>query len=234
MAPRKPRPSRNRSNQPAVEASAPKTTRAGAGSRREREAARTTGEKIRRKLDAVPDRIDIRDWFYQPTLSPLPDQVVNIQIVPVVLDQGSEGACTGFALASVINYQLATRNLLNARNQERIVSPRMIYEMARRYDEWPGEDYEGSSARGAMKGWVAHGVARRTSWPDKLHGPGNLTQEIAGEAQRTPGGAYYRVMHRNIRDLHSALFEAGILYVTIMVHQGWTNPVPARQNSPTR
>jgi hypothetical protein len=151
---------------------------------------------------------------------------VNIPLVPVILDQGAEGACTGFALASVINYQLASRNLLNARNQERIVSPRMLYEMARRYDEWPGEDYEGSSARGAMKGWVAHGVARRTSWPDKLHGPGNLTQELAAEAERTPGGAYYRVVHRNIRDLHSALFEAGILYATIMVHEGWQNPGP--------
>src|SRR5262245_31908331 len=162
MAPR--RTAKNQSDQPTVEISAPKATRVPAPSRREKEAARTTGEKIRRTFDAVPDRIDIRDWFYQPTLSPLPDQVVNIPLVPVVLDQGSEGACTGFALASVINYQLAARNLLNARNQARIVSPRMLYEMARRYDEWPGEDYEGSSARGAMKGWMAHGVASRLSW----------------------------------------------------------------------
>lgn len=29
--------------------------------------------------------------------------------------------------------------------------------MARRYGEWPGENYEGSSARGAMKGWHQHG-----------------------------------------------------------------------------
>ena len=34
----------------------------------------------------------------------------------------------------------------------------MLYEMARKYDEWPGEHYEGSSARGGMKGWMAHGV----------------------------------------------------------------------------
>jgi Papain family cysteine protease len=228
MAPRRTRQAKNQSDQPVVEVSAPKATRAPALSRREREAARTTGEKIRRKFDAVPDRIDVRDWFYQPALSPLPDQVVNIQLVPVVLDQGSEGACTGFALASVVNYQLASRNLLNARNQARIVSPRMLYEMARRYDEWPGEDYEGSSARGAMKGWVAHGVASRTSWPDKVHGPGHLTHEIANEAQRTPGGAYYRVMHRNIRDLHSALSEAGIVYATLMVHQGWEEPGPRK------
>ncbi len=57
-----------------------------------------------RTLDAFPDRIDIRDWMYQPTLSGLPDTLVNCSAVPVILDQGSEGACTGFALSAVINY----------------------------------------------------------------------------------------------------------------------------------
>jgi hypothetical protein len=60
----------------------------------------------RRKKDAAPDRIDVRDLFYQPTLAPLPETLVNIGRVPRVLDQGEEGACTGFALAAVIHYQL--------------------------------------------------------------------------------------------------------------------------------
>jgi hypothetical protein len=209
-----------------VETSSPKTTRAPASKRRNKAPAKTTEEIIKRKLDAVPDRIDIRDWFYQPLLSPLPDQVVNIDLVPEILDQGREGACTGFALAAVINYHLANRNLINARNRDRAVSPRMIYEMARRYDEWPGEGYEGSSARGAMKGWVAHGVCRRASWPDELHGPENFSYDLSDEAQHTPGGAYYRVIHTNIRDMHAALNETGILYATIMVHEGWRQPGP--------
>ena len=40
----------------------------------------------------------------------------------------------------------------------------MLYEMAKRYDEWPGEDYDGSSARGAMKGWHKHGVCSDEHW----------------------------------------------------------------------
>ena len=40
----------------------------------------------------------------------------------------------------------------------------MFYEMAKRYDEWPGEDYDGSSARGAMKGWHKHGVCATSCW----------------------------------------------------------------------
>ena len=173
----------------------------------------------RRVKDAQPDRIDVRDWFYKPTLSPLPDELVNCGRVPAVLDQGSEGACTGFALAAVINFHLAARKV------ERRVSPQMIYSLARRYDEWPGEDYEGSSARGAMKGWVAHGVCEHDSW--STQSDRSLSEKLAKEAARTPGGAYYRVSHRNLRDLHAALAETGILYMTLMVHAGWDKPGPS-------
>ena len=93
------------------EASGPKTTRPVAEKRREASSP-TTGRKIRRTLDAAPDRIDVRDWQYQPTLAPLPDLVVNCRRVPKILDQGQEGACTGFALAACINFQLAGRGLV--------------------------------------------------------------------------------------------------------------------------
>ena len=169
----------------------------------------------RRKLDAMPDRVDLRDWFYQPSLAPLPDQIVNCDRVPEILDQGQEGACTGYALAAVINFHLEQRHI------RRRASERMLYEMARRYDEWPGEDYEGSSARGAIQGWCAHGVCPRELWQPTLHGPTHLTPERAAAALTTPGGAYYRVQHRQVRDMHSALNEAGILYCTLMVHAGW-------------
>ncbi|MEW5771175.1 MAG: C1 family peptidase [Pseudomonadota bacterium] len=171
-------------------------------------------------LNAVPDRIDIRDWVYQPTLAPVPPVLVNCQRVPEILDQGTEGACTGFALAAVANFLLASQG------RERRASPRMLYEMARRYDEWPGEWYEGSSARGAMKGWVRHGVAQRALWGDAQHGTRHMTQAVVRDAMQCPGGAYYRVNHRQVRDMHAALAEVGILYATLMVHDGWMAPGP--------
>jgi len=175
----------------------------------------TAATATKRKLDAMPDRVDLRDWFYQPSLAPLPDQIVNCDRVPEILDQGQEGACTGYALAAVINFHLDQRHI------RRRASERMLYEMARRYDEWPGEDYEGSSARGGIKGWCAHGVCPRELWKPTLHGPTHLTPQRAAAALGTPGGAYYRVQHRQVRDMHSALHEAGILYCTLMVHEGW-------------
>ena len=171
-----------------------------------------------RRLDAVPDKIDIRDWFYQPSLNPLPHTIVNCDLVPHILDQGSEGACTGFALAAVINF------LRSDARKAGSVSPQMLYEMARRYDEWPGDSYEGSSARGAMKGWVAHGVCSQSMWPIALKGYRDFTPAMATDARRTPGGAFYRVMHRQIRDVHSAIAEVGAVYVTLMAHDGWDDP----------
>ena len=180
-----------------------------------------TWARLKSSLNALPDSIDIRDWIYQPSLLPVPPVLVNCQRVPEILDQGQEGACTGFALAAVANY------LLHNQGQDRRVSPRMLYEMARRYDEWPGEWYEGSSARGAMKGWLRHGVARQASWTDDMKGTKHMTQAMVREAMKCPGGAYYRVNHRQVRDMHAALAEVGILYATLMVHDGWFEPGPA-------
>jgi len=101
---------------------------------------KTSAEKAtRQRLDAFPDRIDLRDWFYQPALISLPDSLVSCAFIKptMVLDQGHEGACTGFALAAVVNFLRAKQKRAS------IVSPRMLYELARRYDEWQGEAYEG-------------------------------------------------------------------------------------------
>ncbi len=203
----------------------PKTTQPSAEKQRDKPAAKTTAQKIDKTLDAFPDKIDVRDWFYQPTLSPLPEQYIDFDNIPLILDQGTEGACTGFALAAVINYHLIKNKRVRAASiLKECVSPRMLYEMARRYDEWPGEDYVGSSARGSVKGWTAHGVAKKWQWEDDMTGPSHLDEALAKIAMEVPSGAYYRVMHRNIRDMHAAISETGILYATLMVHQGWMNP----------
>lgn len=105
----------------------------------------------------------------------------------------------------------------------------MLYEMARKYDEWPGEDYDGSSARGAMKGWMRHGVASRQVWPDRLKGSERLDLRRSRDALAMPGGAYFRVAHRQVRDVHAALVEVGIVYATLMVHDGWDAPSGAEK-----
>jgi len=187
------------------------------------EDAMTTTE---RTLDARPDTMDFRDQMFIPTLvevmeqKPL-DDYLKYKIP--VLDQGKEGACTGYGLATVANYLLSRRLGSTAANFSP-VSPRMFYILARRYDEWPGEDYSGSSARGAMKGWNKHGVCTSSEWPSQL-GSGKQDDTLSDarmqSARRHPLGAYFRVNHQDIIAMHAAIAEVGILYASSMVHDGW-------------
>lgn len=182
-------------------------------------------KKTTPKLDALPDTLDFRDRMFDPTLIEVPTNIPLADYqqwkIPI-LDQGQEGACTGFGLATVANYLLTRRKVIPDPSP---VSPRMFYEIAKRYDEWPGENYEGSSARGAMKGWHKHGVCAESVWPysAKKTAGDLLTSSRAEEAKRRPLGSYFRVNHRDLVAMHSAISEVGILYATAMVHSGWAD-----------
>jgi len=109
--------------------------------------ARSAGSPVR-TLDVRADDTDARDYIFQPSLALLPALVDHRESAPI-LDQLSEGACVGFALASVINVSLTRRahgqRRARTRRAQSSVSPKMLYEMGRRYDEWNGESYEGTS-----------------------------------------------------------------------------------------
>jgi hypothetical protein len=172
-----------------------------------------------RQLTARSDLLDFRDLMYTPTLVEVPtyrDLKSYRKAKVPILDQGREGACTGFGLATVVHYLMRTRRRVPDREA---ISPYMLYDMARRYDEWPGERYEGSSCRGAMKGWQKHGVCRLELWQSA--GGGTLSEKRSNDAASRPLGAYFRVNHRDLVAMHAAITEVGILYVSSNVHSGW-------------
>ncbi len=194
-------------------------------------------KSIGRTLDARPDRLDLRDREFTPNVVSLPqqwpDDATVRKLVPryckagLVLDQGDEGACTGFGLACLVNYlhwrvALATSN---GRTRHSTVSARMLYHLARFYDEWPGEDYDGSSCRGALKAWHKHGVCSDDMWPYR-DSAGRVRfikpqDQWAEEALQRRLGVYYRVNRASIVDLQAAIFEIGAIYVSADVHDGW-------------
>jgi hypothetical protein len=157
-----------------------------------------------------------------PPVTVIPQQVLEPKGAIPVLDQGQTNACTGFALASVIYHVLRTAK---RRPTECRVSPFMLYSMARRYDEFPGKWNvdTGSSARGAMKGWFKYGACSANLWLSVAmpKSPKNPKQDWWLDAVRRPLGAYYRLDPRAVTDMHVALNEVGILYVTAACHSGW-------------
>lgn len=181
-----------------------------------------TRQAAQRIYNVRPDTMDFRDKMYEATLIEVPKRIAleDYRKVKVpILDQGTEGACTGFGLATVTNYLLRKRKEVKGKDS---VSPRMMYEMAKRYDEWPGEKYDGSSARGAMKGWHKHGVCSESLWRyDPKKPDARLTEARIADAANRPLGAYFRVNHKDLVAMHAALAEVGILYATATVHAGW-------------
>lgn len=95
------------------------------------------------------------------------------------LDQGQEGACVGFscahALATTPRRHLPQVTQTDAFN---------IYRDAQRHDQWPGEDYEGSSVLGGMQALVAEGSVSRYLWAttteEVIHAVGYLAPVVIG------------------------------------------------------
>lgn len=109
----------------------------------------------------------------------------------VWLDQGSEGACTGFACG----------HHRAARPRPGVISndgARAIYHRARQLDDLPGEDYEGTSVLAAIKASTEFGYIRTYRWAFSLEdlaravgyaGPAILgINWLAGMAQTGAGG----------------------------------------------
>lgn len=180
----------------------------------------------KRYLNVLPDATDLRDRIYEPALLDLalsmdpPDQKMS-----PIQDQGGEGACTGFALSSAITLMNRIRHhKVDPDKLPPMTSSRMLYEMAKINDEWPGEDYEGSSIRGALKGFYNNGACSNDVAPYK-DGQKNwfLKVEHAKDARNVGLGAYYR-LRPEIIDYHAALNEVGVIYVSAQIHRGWQNP----------
>jgi len=175
-------------------------------------------------LDILPDLPDVRDRIYLPHLRAL-EPAIFPKVPFTVRNQGEDSSCTGFALAHVIDFLRYREVIAEA---PKLVSARMLYEMAKRNDEWGGTAYEGSSIRGAIKGFFRNGVCSDEEAPDDPvrfnKDEWILTYKIAREARETRLGAYYR-LQPDISDYHAALNEVGIIYASAQIHGGWDNPI---------
>ena len=176
-----------------------------------------------RTLDILPDLPDIRDRIYQPHLRALEPSIFPRIAFPV-RDQGSTSSCTGHALAHVIDCLIHRETLTG---QPMRASARMLYEMAKRNDEWNGTAYDGSSIRGAVSGFFRNGVCSEALAPYDKAGEWVLTYEMAKEARETRVGAYYR-LQPDLSDYHAALNEIGVIYASAQIHENWQNPADGR------
>lgn len=78
----------------------------------------------------------------------------------VALDQGATSQCVGYS-----GYQWLTAFPVS--NQPSF-TPTDLYHEAQKQDEWPGEDYDGSSVRGCFKALKDKGYVSEYLWADNV------------------------------------------------------------------
>ena len=217
---------------------AAKTSKVGAGATAAA-AAITTRLGAERQLKVHQDPIDLKDRAYQPPplglYAAYPSDKDIQKYLPaytaaqLILDQGNDGACTGYGLACVVNYLRWYKAADKTKTKIDSVSPRMLYSYARRYDEYAGEDYVGSSCRGALKGWFNHGVCLDAYWREDSPQP---RYGFAKNATDQTLGVYYRITLKCITDLQAAIQAVGAVFVSALTHDGW-HTVPTTKAVPS-
>jgi hypothetical protein len=104
---------------------------------------------------------DPRDWVHSSSLNKTDSIDLNEfsrrKLCPKVANQGSIGSCVGHSGRVV----LGSSNVFKKEEP----SPMWIYKTAKKYDAWAGEDYSGTSIRGAASALINEGCCFESFWP---------------------------------------------------------------------
>lgn len=118
----------------------------------------------------------------------------------LVLDQGQEGACVGFSFA----HEWAAKPQVIKRVNEQTAQG--IYRYAQQNDEWPGEDYSGTSVLAGAKAGVQRGVYMSYTWSKSA---AELAVIVSRKGPVVLGIAWYESMYVPIDGL--LRLEGGIV-----------------------
>ena len=91
-----------------------------------------------------------------------------------ILDQGSDGSCVGHGIA----HELIAKPVPCLQVDHKYAV--YIYDEAKKVDEWPGEDYEGTSVIAGLK------VAKKLGWYDSYQWAFNLDDMLVGVSNAGP------------------------------------------------
>lgn len=98
---------------------------------------------------------------FQDTSPPAEIQLIDLSTdIGPIRDQGRDGTSVGFPVSYALHAAIKKKDGIAVE-----LSARSIYVQAKKYDKWPGEDYEGSSLEGALIAVKTLGAYLETDWP---------------------------------------------------------------------
>ncbi|HRI06691.1 MAG TPA: C1 family peptidase [Nannocystaceae bacterium] len=203
-----------------------------------------SGQKI--TVGYRADSRDARDYLLKaPSGRRLPSRVDNRHVVRAILDQHSEGACTGFAVVTAA--EMLFGECRGGPTKAPDLSERWAYHHARRLDPWEGENYHGSTLRAALDAWHRKGICTDEDWPyhpydkdesdpgfdlvghERASGPSSGAAMSAAQFRL---GAYYRLT--SLEEIRAALVDNKVALIGAHIHDGWRSPNNGVIAYPTR
>ena len=165
-----------------------------------------------------PEPPDEQDLCLSIPQYDLPKKVDWTEQVTGAKDQGNEGICAGFMGGGLKEFQEWKQH-----GKKFNFSVRWIYEWAKREDEFPGEDYEGTTIRGIMKALQKHGICLEEFWPYVPGEKGQPDEQAAENAYKYRIERYrsLTIPKKDIRLIKRGLHETGPVAAGVAVHSTW-------------
>ena len=166
------------------------------------------------RFGCIKDKFDDRDYLmraYLPAVK-LPKKVDYTQKMSPIRDQGEEGTCVGFAVASGMKeYQefLDYKKLV-------LLSPRFVYSEAKKIDGVPGA--EGTTIRASMQVLEKTGVCQEKFWPYSPHQKDKPKVGAKANAGKFRIITYARILSLN--ELRLSVSSIGPVVLGIEVFKG--------------
>lgn len=151
----------------------------------------------------VPDApVDSRDWITSRIWRAREVDLKEFSrrdLTPRVKNQGSIGSCVGHSGRVVYG---STEEF-----KDKEPSAMWIYKKGQLYDPWPGEDYSGTTIRGACKGLVKEGCCEEKYWPDLRKEGAPMSPEAPENALKYKINGYYVIPKGDTDRIKSALLK---------------------------
>lgn len=158
-------------------------------------------------LNVSEHTADPRDWIYDPEINSKSIDLVSFSrrnISPSVKNQGSIGSCVGHSGRVVIGSSLKFKT--------EDPSAMWIYKTAKKYDAWAGENYSGTSIRGAASALINEGCCYERFWPyvdSELSSPLDGARE---DALKKKIKSYHVISCEKSNQIKTALLEKPLWY----------------------
>jgi len=183
-------------------------------------------------LGYIPDPKDSRDYQVSSVLSTSLKTVKNhvdyTNEMSSIKNQWRKGACVGFAIASIIEWQ-QQQEYLNERklgsnyirdDKHYDLSEQWIYHKAKEIDPWPNS--EGTGIRYAMKIINKYGVPTENGWPYSDTNIGEPKFWAYSTAKWGLNKNYYRI--NGLQELKESLSNIGPCAIGVLVFEEFMYP----------